>query len=291
MEIEQELKRAAALTETALDEWLSPTFSGNTLLRDAMRYSVLGGGKRIRAFLVLTTAEAFGTDMEKALPFACAMEMVHAYSLIHDDLPCMDNDDIRRGKPSCHICFGEANALLAGDTLLTQAFEVLASAPGISDSAKCAAVRTLSRCSGALGMAGGQFHDLAESVSSLDELMRTESMKTGALIQASVQLGYYAAEGKDEKVLTDLASYAEGVGKTFQIVDDLLDVYGNAALLGKPIGSDAKNEKKTVLSFLSAEEASSLARRYTDEAIAVLTSYPCCEKLIAVAKYLLTRKK
>ncbi len=291
MDIEKELKLAAERTELGLDSYLSVSRSGETLLRDAMRYSALGGGKRIRAFLVLSTAEAFGAKWETALSFACAMEMVHAYSLIHDDLPCMDNDDIRRGKPSCHIRFDEANALLAGDALLTQAFEVLASASEVSESSKCEAVCTLSHCAGPLGMAGGQFYDLAESCGTLDELLRMESMKTGALIRAAVQLGYYSAEGKDKKVIADLADYADGIGKTFQIVDDLLDVYGDVSVLGKPVGSDVKNGKKTILSFVTPEDAVSLARKYTEKAKQALSSYPNCGKLTALAEFLLSRKK
>jgi len=289
-ELETELRRCAQLTEKALEEWLSEKYSGDTVLAEAMRYAVLGGGKRIRAFLVLHFCRLFGGSEEAALPYAAAIEMVHAYSLVHDDMPCMDNDDMRRGKPSCHKAFGEANALLAGDTLLTQAFEVISRNAYVSDSSKVSAVRVLSFGAGALGMAGGQYYDLSDNCASYEELRRLQSMKTGALLRAAALLGCYAAsDAPGEDALNAAQLYADTLGFAFQIVDDLLDVRGDAAKLGKPIGSDAKNGKKTILTYLSPEDAESLAEKCTAEADNAVAALPGSETLCALAHYLMNR--
>ena len=289
--IETLLKEAAGKTEAELQKQLSPRYCGDTVLAQAMRYAVLGGGKRIRAFLVLQFCRLAGGREENALPFAAALEMVHAYSLVHDDLPCMDNDDMRRGKPSCHKAYGEANALLAGDTLLTQAFEVIASNETVSPRSAVLASRTLAQGAGALGMAGGQYYDLSDECASYAELRRLQSMKTGALIRTAALLGCYAAsDTPDESLLQDASLFADRIGFAFQIVDDMLDVTSTEAELGKPIGSDAKNGKKTILTYLSLEEAASLARRCTEEAVAALQKYPESESLCALAQYLLDRK-
>lgn len=280
----------AALTESALENWLSETYSGDTLLAEAMRYAVLGGGKRIRAFLAIEFCRLFGGTAEAALPFASAIEMVHAYSLVHDDMPCMDNDDMRRGKPSCHRAYGEANALLAGDTLLTQAFEVALLNPHVSDRARVLATRTLANGAGALGMTGGQYYDLSDECAAYEELVRLQSMKTGALIRTACLLGYYAACGtpkaEDE---ARIARYAEGIGFAFQIVDDLLDVRSDTATLGKPVGSDAKNGKKTILTFRTVEEAEKLAADCTADAVDAVSAYVGHETLADLAEYLLSR--
>lgn len=284
------LRRDAAIIETALTGWLSPEYSGDTELAGAMRYAVLGGGKRIRGFLTLSFCRMFGGTDKMAMPFACAIEMIHAYSLVHDDMPCMDNDDMRRGKPSCHRAFGEANALLAGDTLLTQAFEVAALNENVSEVARVRAVCALAQGAGALGMAGGQYYDLSDSCGSYDELFRLQNMKTGALIRTACLLGYYAAvEQTNSVVEKNITKYADGIGFAFQIVDDLLDVRSDAATLGKPVGSDAKNNKKTILSFLSEEEAEQLAARCTADAKDALTDYTDAQILCDLADYLLAR--
>ncbi len=289
--VEKELSLAAELVEKELEHWLSADYSGDTVLAQAMRYSALGGGKRIRAFLVMQFCKLLGGREEAALPFAAAIEMVHAYSLIHDDLPCMDNDDMRRGKPSCHKAFGEANALLAGDTLLTQAFEVITLAPDVTDSAKAAAVRVLANGAGALGMAGGQYYDLADECTSYEELRRLQGMKTGALIRAAVYLGCYAADpAPSQQIISAASAYAENIGFAFQIVDDLLDVRGDAAQLGKPVGSDARNEKKTILSYMTIEEAEVLAAQCTEEAKKAVAPFGGGELLCALADYLMNRK-
>lgn len=291
IEIKQRVTDNAERTEAYLKTLFSEALTGNNGLTDAMQYALLGGGKRLRAFLVNETGRAFGASAEGTAPFAAAIEMIHAYSLIHDDLPCMDNDGMRRGKPSCHIAFGEANALLAGDTLLTYAFEVAASNRGCSDRSVKLAVAELARSAGALGMCGGQFYDLRENVSSVEEIYRTERWKTGALLRASLLMGYYAAtDTPDEAVARALAGYAEDIGIAFQITDDILDVTATAEELGKPIGSDAKNGKKTVLSFLSMEEAAAAARQFTDNGIAAVRDLPAGEILSALALYLLDRR-
>ncbi len=288
--LEAALRDAALRTEETLEECLSALHSGDTPLAEAMRYATLGGGKRIRAFLTIRFCVLFGGAVEAALPFAAAMEMVHAYSLIHDDLPCMDNDDMRRGKPSCHKAFGEANALLAGDALLAQAFEVAASNPHVSDAAVRSAVAELGRGAGALGMTGGQYFDRAETCADLEELHSLQRLKTGALIRSASLLGCYAAPGPlPETAIRDVCRYADGLGYAFQIVDDLLDVRGSAAQLGKPVGSDAKNGTKTVLTFLTPNEAQRLAEKCTAEAIEAIHPYRGSEILCALAEYLLNR--
>lgn len=289
-ELQSALKRDAAEIESALNEWLSPAYSGDTVLAEAMRYAVLGGGKRIRGFLALSFCRLFGGSASAAMPFACAIEMIHAYSLVHDDMPCMDNDDMRRGKPSCHCAFGEANALLAGDTLLTQAFEVAARNDDVSAAARVRAVRILAEGAGALGMAGGQYYDLSDTCASYEELCRLQRMKTGALIRTACLLGYYAAvESPDPAVEANIVRYAECIGAAFQIVDDLLDVRSDAATLGKPIGSDARNDKKTALSFMSEAEAEQLAGSYTADAKTALRDYSGAQMLCDLADYLLGR--
>ncbi len=281
----------ARRTEACLDACFSEEKTGLFGLTDAMRYSLLGGGKRLRAFLVNETGKTFGASEKATAPFASAIEMIHAYSLIHDDMPCMDNDDMRRGKPSCHKAYGEANALLAGDTLLTYAFETAAGNPYCSDRSVRLAVTELARSAGSLGMCGGQFYDLRENVASLSDIYDTERGKTGALLRASCLIGYYAASDQPvAAVVKALDRYAMCIGIAFQITDDILDVTATEAELGKPIGSDAKNGKKTVLSFLSADEAATEARRLTLEGIDAIRGLPCEDVLSALALYLLDRR-
>ena len=244
-------------------------------LHGVMAYSLLMGGKRIRPFVVLESYKAFSNNknIEKALPFACALEMIHTYSLIHDDLPCMDNDDYRRGKLTSHKKFGEAQALLAGDTLLTYAFEVLTSNQYVSDKSIVLAAKALSYCSGAFGMAGGQMIDLnsGESISSLEELIEMHSLKTGALIRCAVLLGYYAStDCPDYKIVEKLEKFATNIGIAFQFRDDILDIISNPEILGKQTGSDDKNGKTTVLTFMTIDEAQEQIDKLTEEAILAL---------------------
>lgn len=227
---------------------------------DAMRYSLLDAGKRLRAALVLEFARLASAPREGATALACAIEMLHAYSLIHDDLPCMDNDDFRRGKPSCHKEFGESTALLAGDALLTLAFETAAGAPLLTDPQRVEAVCTLSKAGGVCGMIGGQVIDLACEGNTVDEatLDTLCTLKTGALLRAAARLGCLA--GKADKKMYDAADrYAAAVGLAFQITDDILDVTGDAHTLGKPVGSDAENHKTTYASLFGVAGAKARA--------------------------------
>ncbi|HET8801991.1 MAG TPA: farnesyl diphosphate synthase [Marinobacter sp.] len=231
--------------------------AASTRLLDAMRYSVLGGGKRIRPALCLAAARAVGQSGEEALTPACAVELIHAYSLIHDDLPAMDDDDLRRGRATTHIAFDEATAILAGDALQALAFGLLAEAPGLAPATRLAMVQELSGASGQSGMVGGQAIDL-ESVGktlSLNQLETMHRQKTGALIEASVRMGALTAPDIRPQDLGALTRYAEALGLAFQVQDDLLDIEGDTSVIGKPRGSDAARSKPTYPSLLGIDGA------------------------------------
>ena len=240
---------------------------------EAMRYSLLCGGKRVRPALVLAFCELCGGDWHKALPFACAVEMVHTYSLIHDDLPCMDDDDLRRGRPTCHKAYGEAMALLAGDGLLTKAFEAALSFPEPAAAAKGA--RELARLAGHAGMVGGQCIDLSTEGKDVDmELLEAmDAGKTVALIEAACRMGCIAA-GADDSLLDAAGRYAMGVGMAFQIRDDILDVLGDAEKLGKNTGMDSAREKRNYVSLLGVDAAQELVEKYTGGALEALDGFP-----------------
>lgn len=246
--------------EQALAECCAEFLPEGSRVCQAARYSLLAGGKRVRAILTLAACELLGGEEAAALRFACAVEMLHCYSLIHDDLPCMDNDDMRRGRPSCHKAFGEATALLAGDALLTEAFEVIGSAPATAE-ARARAALALAAGAGAKGMVLGQELDLEYEGRPVSEetLRRIHANKTGALINAAVQLGA-AAAGASSRDCEILRSYAFDLGLVFQIVDDVLDVTSTSEELGKPVGSDASNEKTTFVTLYGAGGAMELAR-------------------------------
>lgn len=286
-----DIQTCAKRIDELLNQLLPQEDTDARRVREAMRYSALSGGKRVRPYMTLKVAQALNGDMQTALYFGAALEMIHTYSLIHDDLPCMDDDDYRRGKRTCHKMFDEATALLAGDALLTHAFGVIADAPA-TDRQKVAAMRLLADMAGCRGMIGGQAMDLASEHRSIpfDTLRRLYSEKTGALMRAAVGLGCISADCYEGKVYDAFATYAEELGLTFQIVDDLLDVYGNESL-GKPIGSDEKNGKNTYLSFMSREEAEAEAMARTEDAKAALREIPATEELCGLADLLLTRKK
>ena len=239
----------------------------------AARYSLLGGGKRIRAVLVLSVCDLLGGDKAAAGQFAAAVEMLHCYSLIHDDLPCMDNDDLRRGRPSCHKAFDEATAMLAGDVLLTEAFEVVANAPA-SAQACVRAARALGAGAGSRGMVYGQELDLKyEALAATEDQLRLiHRNKTGALINAAVQMGAAAAEA-DTETCRVLEAYAYGLGLVFQIVDDVLDVTSTPEQLGKPIGSDSENGKTTFATLYGVQGAMDLAQKLNAETCAQLHSH------------------
>ena len=259
------------MIENRLDELTASCGALHPTVCDAMRYSLLDAGKRVRPVFTLSFCEALGGDAESALDFACAVEMIHTYSLIHDDLPCMDDDDMRRGKPSCHKVYGEAVALLAGDALLTLAFGTIAQCKTVSADKIAAAAAELARLSGAAGMVGGQVIDLDSEGKSvpIETLRVLDAGKTCALIEAACVLGCICADA-DEAALSAARKYASGVGMAFQIVDDILDVTGDEAILGKPVESDAGNNKSTYVSLMGIEGASAEARRYTQEATAAL---------------------
>jgi geranylgeranyl diphosphate synthase type II len=240
-------------------------------LAAAMRYSVLSGGKRLRPLLCLMAAEACGGDAEAALPAACALELVHTYSLIHDDLPAMDDDDLRRGRPTCHKAFDEATAILAGDALLTLAFEIVATQTRPAEAA-LSCVRVLAEAAGASGMVGGQMADLeaeGRRGGSADELEAIHRRKTGALLRAPLRMGAIVA-GADANCRAALDHYGRAVGLAFQIVDDLLDVEGDEAKLGKRIHKDFELGKWTYPGFLGVEGSRHRARQLADEAVAAL---------------------
>lgn len=230
-------------------------------LYDAMEYALLGGGKRVRALLVYAAGDVTEAPQEVLTDIALAIEAIHAYSLVHDDLPCMDNDTLRRGKPTCHVAFGEAQALLAGDALQPFAFSILANL-GIADEQKVAIIAELARAAGSAGMCGGQMIDL-ESVGrqlSADELERMHEMKTGALITAAVRMGALAGRTKiEKKVRGELKTYADSLGLAFQVIDDILDVTADTATLGKTAGKDEKEDKPTYVSILGLAKAKALA--------------------------------
>ena len=246
---------------------------GEDIVHNAMRYSLGIGGKRIRPVLVLEFCRVCGGDIEKALPFAAAIEMIHTYSLIHDDLPCMDDDDMRRGMPSCHKKYGEEYALLAGDALLTRAFGIIAESLIAKESPEVAvkAIAELSHLAGSNGMIGGQVVDLKneDKPCTLEILQTMDSLKTGALIRCASELGVLAAKGNDNQ-LEGAKGYADNLGHAFQIVDDILDVIGDEKELGKPIGSDAQSNKSTYVSILGIDKSKEYADEYTSKAISSL---------------------
>lgn len=255
--------------EAALPQYLPETDTPQGKVSEAMAYSLLGGGKRIRGCLVLAMCELCGGDPESALPIACAVEMVHAYSLIHDDLPCMDNDTLRRGKPTCHIQFDEATALLAGDALLTHAFTAVNSAYFNGTLPADTALRCISQlaqAAGVEGMIGGQMIDIAhDSQPMMPELLEEmHAMKTGALIRASAVMGCLAA-GAPRDIVLQADLYAARIGLAFQIVDDILDATGDSSTLGKST-SDAQNHKTTYVTLYGEENAREMVRRLVLEA-------------------------
>lgn len=243
-------------------------------LYDAMEYSLLAGGKRIRPVLTMECCRVCGGEPEAALPLAGAVEMIHTYSLIHDDLPCMDDDDLRRGRPTNHKVYGEATAVLAGDALLTAAFEVLLDAGDLPPERRLEAASVLARAAGGWGMVGGQVLDMAGEghALSLSEVEELQRMKTGALIAAAAEMGCIAAGGTPEQRRA-VRRYAEKLGLAFQIQDDILDVVGDAAALGKSVGSDARSEKTTFVTLKGVETCQKLVRRLTEEAKGALTEF------------------
>ncbi len=263
-------------------------------LLEAMRYSTLAGGKRVRPVLVYTTGESLGAPLENLDAAAAAVELIHVYSLVHDDLPAMDDDDLRRGRPTCHRAFDEATAILTGDALQARAFEVLALAPEcIPPGARIDMLRVLADAIGTRGMAGGQAIDLEAVKQRLDEpeLERMHRQKTGALIRASVALGALSAGCADAAQLAALDEFGAEIGLAFQIQDDILDVEGSTAMLGKRAGADADRVKPTYPSILGMEQARARARVHRDRAIAALAPWrERLEPLCHFADFLVARR-
>lgn len=280
--------------ETALTRWLPEAGIQPGRLHEAMRYSALDGGKRIRAILVYTAGHAVGAPDENLDAPACAVELIHAYSLVHDDLPAMDDDDLRRGKPSCHKAFDEATAILAGDALQSLAFYALSHGAGSEEDRhqRMLMMETLALASGSRGMAGGQAMDLAAEGQSLNltELENMHIHKTGALIRASVKLGALARPGVDPRTLDRLDHYAKCIGLAFQIRDDVLDVEGETDTLGKPRGADAARSKVTYPSLMGLAPSKRMAEELHAEALSALGELgDAVEPLRWIADYIVER--
>lgn len=294
MTFSEQLKADIALIEPALEKYLSrETGEGYDRIFEAAKYSAMAGGKRLRPVIVLEFCRLCGGDIEKALPFACALEMIHTYSLIHDDLPCMDNDDLRRGRPTCHKAFDEATAVLAGDGLLTAAFETASAAKDVSAETIVRCIRILGENAGMNGMIGGQVLDMGAEHRkiSLDELRLLQKLKTGCLLRAACELGCAAAGATDEDTLARARAYGEKLGLAFQIEDDILDIEGDAATLGKSIGKDAVSEKSTFPSLLGLEECRELATKLTEEAVDAVKLLDGHAFLVELARSLTGRTK
>lgn len=291
LEFENIMKNDISLVESRLTDLLPKCANGQDEVVEAMKYSLENGGKRLRPVLCLEFAKACGGDRFDALDFACAVEYIHTYSLIHDDLPCMDDDDMRRGKPSCHKQFGEATALLAGDALLTHAFQIVAGAE-LDDSKIALACGLLAQNAGVHGMVGGQVIDLKYESESPDlrQLLSVHRLKTGALISAACLLGCIAA-GADDKKIAAASAYAYDLGVAFQIKDDILDVTGSSEELGKPVGSDEDNNKTTYVSLRGIENAQKDVEKLTSAAISRLSEFQNTEFLEALSRYLVNRNK
>ncbi len=266
-----------------------------SVIFESMRYSAENGGKRIRPYLTVAFCRMFGGNEKDALTLGTALEFIHTYSLIHDDLPCMDDDDLRRGKPTNHKVYGEATATLAGDALLTYAFEYITESH-LKDETKLKAITYLAKNAGVYGMIGGQVLDMMGEKDPLskDLHLKMNALKTGCLIKIAAVLGIIAAENTvkvPDGALDAAIKYAEGIGLSFQITDDLLDVYGDEAVFGKPIGSDAENGKTTFITIYTAEGAREKAKELTKEACDAISCFEGSEQLCFLANMLLTREK
>ena len=293
MDYKEKLSTYAEQINNALDKSIDYEEILQKQVFAAMKYSLDGGGKRIRPVLLLEFARLCGVAVETAMPFACAIEMVHTYSLIHDDLPCMDDDDLRRGRPTSHIAFGEAVAVLAGDALLNRAFETMLAT--ISDkkiSADCgiAAMKALADAAGAYGMIGGQILDMEGEERALneDELAKMNALKTGALIRAACEMGVLLSGNC--AILEKARKYAEALGRAFQIQDDILNIIGSSAVMGKDVGNDKESGKSTFVSLYGLDACINMVEKLTDEAIDAVSDIPDSEFLTELARSLAKRK-
>ncbi|MEO5934177.1 MAG: polyprenyl synthetase family protein [Duganella sp.] len=269
------MKTVQAGSENDLSAFLPAVAAVPAKLHEAMRYALLGGGKRVRPLLVYAAGALFDADAATLSRAAAAVEMIHAYSLVHDDMPCMDDDALRRGKPTVHVAYDEATALLVGDALQSQAFLVLSEAGGVPPARQVAMLRLLARASGSAGMCGGQAIDL-DSVGvsvTLEQLERMHQLKTGALLRAAVILGALAGKDLDDAELAALDAYARAIGLAFQVVDDVLDATADSATLGKTAGKDAAANKPTYVSILGLEPSRALAQTLRLDAHAALAPF------------------
>ena len=293
-DLEQFMTESCARVDAHLDAFLPPASEPPALLHEAMRYATYSGGKRLRPALVFAAAHAVRLAPERAAPLASAVELVHAYSLVHDDLPAMDDDDLRRGRPTCHKRFDEATAILAGDALLTLAFEVLAESYPADTAAEC--VRVLAREAGRAGMVGGQADDLAGETGGgprrLDELEFLHARKTGALIRASLRMGVWVAGRATAEMLKRFDEYGRCLGLAFQITDDLLDVEGTADNVGKRVQKDAGRGKLTYPGLLGVPDSRRRAERLCREACEVLSPLGSpAARLVELARYVVERDR
>lgn len=293
MDLKSYLEECRKKVDEALDSALPGIDVLPRSLHQAMRYSVFAGGKRIRPILMMSACQAVGGKVENVLSAACAMEMIHTYSLIHDDLPAMDDDDFRRGRPTCHKTYGEALAILAGDALQTEAFLLLSSppAPGISAETCQRIIHLIARSAGSMGMVGGQVVDMESESKEIDlpTLEYIHTRKTGGLILASVQAGALLG-GADEPDFEALSRYAEAAGLAFQVTDDILDITGDQALLGKDVGSDVARGKATYPSLLGLKTSRERAGELRDIAIASLAHFDeRADPLREIARYIVNR--
>lgn len=290
----QELSTRKQYIEQHLEQYLGGEMSRPVRIHEAMRYAVMNGGKRLRPILVLEAARIAGSQPDQVIPSACALEFIHCYSLVHDDLPAMDDDDFRRGKPTCHKVFGEANAILTGDALLTAAFGLLAAnaeIKGIELKDVVEVIREVSQAAGSRGMIGGQVLDLSGGEANLapEALSELHRLKTGELFKAALRTGAILGkiEGRDLEALT---SFAYSFGLAFQITDDILDVKGDQAVLGKPVGSDDKNARTTYTSLYGLAGASDKARQSVADCLDHLSRFgPEAEFLRDLARFILVR--
>ena len=292
--LEQALGETAAAVDQTLGRLLPEPCGIEGRVAEAMRYATLAGGKRLRPFLLVSSARLFGVEGVGALRAAAAVEMIHAYSLVHDDLPAMDDDDVRRGRPTCHVRFDEATAMLAGDALLTFAFDVLTGVETHADAGvRCALVRGLAVAAGAAGMVGGQMIDLlaADHDLDLDGITHLQNLKTGALIAYSCEAGAILGDAGRERRAA-LAAYGRDLGLAFQIADDLLDVEGSEAELGKAVGKDAARGKATFVGLLGVDGARAYSRELVEGAIARLAPFAGAADLLEdAARFVIDRRR
>lgn len=279
------------MVEDALKGYVKECDLPHKKIYDAMEYSLLAGGKRLRPVIMMMTAEMLGKNAKIVLPFAAALEMIHTASLIHDDLPSMDNDDLRRGRPTNHKVFGEAMAILAGDALIIRAFEAVSvyDEPGIDKARVLRAISVLARTAGCDGMVGGQVIDIESKNEDMELLKYLHSLKTGAIIRAAGVIGAILSGAGENEILA-VDNFCKNLGIAFQIQDDILDVTGTEEELGKPIGSDMENEKSTYVTLCGVERAKELVKEYTEQAIDALSCFENNKELISLAEKLIGRR-